>query len=410
MVIELDPGTQHGGRGAGRAARSRSRRRCPTSTSTRSSSSLDARHARLPAAAAQRRRRGRSSGNGHATLSRDAPALRADRALHARDQRARSRSAARNIAPRRSTTSRCSPTALGAKDDAARATSSTRPTRSSRRFADQDANLRATLQLLPGALHDDATRRWPRSTTLADVLGPTLGALRPGARALGPSLRADAPVPARDDADHPEPAAAVRARRAADGQGAAPGAARPRGRHAGPHDARSRCSTACSTSSPTTRRASEEGYLFWPSWAQPRRRDSLFSTQDAHGPIRRGLVVAVCYDAAACCRRSAAPNPQLGTLGRRCSNAPDHAADLPGPTARAPTTQPAGADGAEASPSLGTHPRHGRASRCPASACCCSCGSRSAAPSRSSRRATASSVVRGGRRSSPRRPTCGSPA
>ena len=34
----------------------------------------------------------------------------------------------------------------------------------------------------------------------------------------------------------------------------------------------------------------EEGYLFWTAWGAPRRR-TLCSTQDAHGPVRRGLVL-----------------------------------------------------------------------------------------------------------------------
>ena len=52
----------------------------------------------------------------------------------------------------------------------------------------------------------------------------------------------------------------------------------------------------------------------------------------------------------------------------------------------------------------------GRSSRCRASGCCCSCGSPSAARSRSSRRATASRSRSPRPRSSPRRPTCASPA
>ena len=35
----------------------------------------------------------------------------------------------------------------------------------------------------------------------------------------------------------------------------------------------------------------EEGFLFWASWVN-HAGASIFSTQDAHGPIRRGLVVA----------------------------------------------------------------------------------------------------------------------
>ena len=59
-------------------------------------------------------------------------------------------------------------------------------------LAGQDANLRESLRLLPGAL-DETRPRWPRSTGSRSVLGPTLEDLRPGARALGPALRETRP-------------------------------------------------------------------------------------------------------------------------------------------------------------------------------------------------------------------------
>ena len=37
----------------------------------------------------------------------------------------------------------------------------------------------------------------------------------------------------------------------------------------------------------------EEGYLFWTSWAN-HAGNAVFSTQDAHGPVRRGIVLASC--------------------------------------------------------------------------------------------------------------------
>ena len=39
----------------------------------------------------------------------------------------------------------------------------------------------------------------------------------------------------------------------------------------------------------------EEGYLFWVAWAN-HLGNQLFTTQDAHGPIRRGLFVTTCQD------------------------------------------------------------------------------------------------------------------
>jgi phospholipid/cholesterol/gamma-HCH transport system substrate-binding protein len=37
----------------------------------------------------------------------------------------------------------------------------------------------------------------------------------------------------------------------------------------------------------------EEGYLFWASWLN-HLTAALFTTQDAHGPLRRGLVLISC--------------------------------------------------------------------------------------------------------------------
>lgn len=56
-----------------------------------------------------------------------------------------------------------------------------------RDFAAQDQNIRETLALLPGALGATNTALI-KTNKLASVLGPTLGALQPAARALGPSL------------------------------------------------------------------------------------------------------------------------------------------------------------------------------------------------------------------------------
>ncbi len=56
-----------------------------------------------------------------------------------------------------------------------------------RDLAAQDQNIRETLALLPGALGATNTAL-VKANRLATVLGPTLGALQPAARALGPSL------------------------------------------------------------------------------------------------------------------------------------------------------------------------------------------------------------------------------
>ena len=56
----------------------------------------------------------------------------------------------------------------------------------------------------------------------------------------------------------------------------------------------------------------EEGYLFWVSWAN-HLGNQIFTTQDAHGPIRRGLFITTCQDIPVL-NQVAQANPLLGTL------------------------------------------------------------------------------------------------
>ena len=209
MVIELDPGLADGGQGARRAGPSRSTRRCPTSTSTRSSSSLDTdtrNYLQLLVGAAGEG----LDGQGKA-LSADAQALRADRPLPGQAQRRAGR-ARRATSAARSTTSACS-----RRRWAPRTTTwprwSTPPTASSRRSPTRTPTCARRCRSCPARC--DAT-----NTTLAKVdqagQRARADARRPAARR--PRARAGAgrrrgPFLRRDDADHPEPAAALRARR-----------------------------------------------------------------------------------------------------------------------------------------------------------------------------------------------------
>ena len=61
-----------------------------------------------------------------------------------------------------------------------------------RALASQDANIRASLRLLPGTL-TTAQSTLGKAEVLANHLGPTLQDLRPTARALGPALAATRP-------------------------------------------------------------------------------------------------------------------------------------------------------------------------------------------------------------------------
>jgi phospholipid/cholesterol/gamma-HCH transport system substrate-binding protein len=178
-------------------------------------------------------------------------------------------------------------------------------------LARQDANLRDTLRRLPSALDVTGTTLG-KVDRLASVLGPTLQDLRPGARALGPALRDTRPfltetTPVIRDQLRPFARAAlptVRELRPALRDLAA----------ATPDLTRSFrvLNALLNTLAYNPPGDTEEGYLFWLSWAN-HTGQTVFATQDAHGPIRHGLVVFSCSTAQLLDAVSAT-NPQLGTL------------------------------------------------------------------------------------------------
>jgi phospholipid/cholesterol/gamma-HCH transport system substrate-binding protein len=160
------------------------------------------------------------------------------------------------------------------------------------RFAAQDSNIQASLRELPPTLQV-TQRALGKATTLARTLGTSLQSLRPFARHLGPTLvairpflRQSTPI-IRDQL-------------------------RPFTRQALPvvRDLRPAITdlSALTPDLNTVARVvnylfnelaynppgdAEEGYLFWASWAN-HAGASVFSTQDAHGPIRRGLFLTSC--------------------------------------------------------------------------------------------------------------------
>jgi hypothetical protein len=101
-----------------------------------------------------------------------------------------------------------------------------------------------------------------------------------------------------------------------------------------------------------------EGFLFWASWAN-HLNNALFATEDAHGPIRRGVVIISC-NSLDILRNVTRQNELLGTLigllnnpsqeevanatGRNCESAvPGTPVPAPGdvpPTAAPGTTAP----------------------------------------------------------------------
>ncbi len=199
-------------------------------------------------------------------------------------------------------------------------------------LASQDANLRATLQELPSTLA--ATRSaLGKTELLADELGPTLEALRPGARALGPALRQTRPflletTPVIRDEIRPF----VRASRPLVRE------LRPAMRDLAaltPDLLRSFkvLNALVNTLAYNPPGDTEEGFLFWAAWVN-HLGPSIFSNQDAQGPIRRGLVVIGCQSLQVL-ENIVLGNPQLGVL-TQLLEAPDRADVCPG-TAQTPT-------------------------------------------------------------------------
>jgi len=177
-------------------------------------------------------------------------------------------------------------------------------------LANQDANIRETLRELPSTL-DVTQETLAKTDAMASVLGPTLEALRPGARALGPALRATRPfltttTPIIRDQIRPFTRAAlptVRELRPALSDLAA----------VTPDLTRSfRVVNALLNTLAYNPPGREEGYLFWASWLN-HAGATVFATQDAHGPIRHGVVVVNCANAQLL-ETVAGTNPALGTL------------------------------------------------------------------------------------------------
>jgi phospholipid/cholesterol/gamma-HCH transport system substrate-binding protein len=177
-------------------------------------------------------------------------------------------------------------------------------------LARQESSIRATLRGLPGAL-GDTKDALGKTRDLADELGPSLQALRPAARRLGPTLqqvrpflRTTTPV-IRDSV-------------------------RPLVREARPLVAELRPTmrnlSAATPDLLTTLKivntavdalaynpaGEEEGSLFWFAWVN-HLGASLFNTQDAHGVVRRGLVLASC-ETLGILDNVKQVNPLLGTI------------------------------------------------------------------------------------------------
>ena len=109
---------------------------------------------------------------------------------------------------------------------------------------------------------------------------------------------------------------------------------------------------------------SEEGFLFWNSWAA-HNAATVFGTQDAHGPVRRGLLVVSC-DALSVLDQIKETTPSLKVL-IELLNAPRQSAVCP-------SQVPDGDSHGQGDTKPRQDPRDDRRSRCPASRSCSTCG------------------------------------
>jgi phospholipid/cholesterol/gamma-HCH transport system substrate-binding protein len=177
-------------------------------------------------------------------------------------------------------------------------------------FANQDANLRETFRLLPDTLRT-TNSALVKSDELSSLLGPTLRKLRPGARALDNAQRATADfaretIPPIRDQIRPftrDAQPAVRALRPA-----ARDLAKITPRLRESFNVLNTLFNALGYNPP----GAEEGYLFWALWLN-HIGASVYSTQDAHGLIRRGIIFTDCIALGALEATRKIDN-QLGTL------------------------------------------------------------------------------------------------
>ncbi len=180
-----------------------------------------------------------------------------------------------------------------------------------RAFANQDARLREAVRELPDTLAE-TQKGLEKADLLADELGPTLGALRPTARKLGPALKDTRPflrqtTPVIRDQLRPfsrdvRPVVRVLRPTAQDLAVVTPKLT----------SALTTVNYLLNTLAFNPPGDAEEGYLFWTAWAN-HAAGTVFGTQDAHGPIRRGLLQLSCSSLATLDSIKSV-NPQLGTL------------------------------------------------------------------------------------------------
>jgi phospholipid/cholesterol/gamma-HCH transport system substrate-binding protein len=187
-------------------------------------------------------------------------------------------------------------------------------------FARQDAALREALGLLPSTL-DVAQSTLNKANRLALVAAPTFQNLRPFARALGPALvdvrpflRTTTPV----IKNQLRPFTKLAAPTVKDLRPAAANLATATPHLSNTFDVLNSAFNLFAYNPP----GKEEGFLFWQTWLN-HAGATIFNTDDAHGPIRRGLVIVSC-GALGVLDNIVRANPQLSVL-TQLLNAPSRA-------------------------------------------------------------------------------------
>jgi phospholipid/cholesterol/gamma-HCH transport system substrate-binding protein len=208
-------------------------------------------------------------------------------------------------------------TELGSKDDQlARLVDSANA--NFQAFAQEESSLREALRLFPSTLSQTATTL-NHTASLASQLGPTLQKLRPFARELAPSLRAQRPflretTPIIRDQIRPfardvQPTVRDLKAATADLAPVAPRLTRS-------FKVLNRFFNELAYDPPNG-----ESYLFWSAWAA-HNGALLSTTQDAHGPMIRGIVLLTCADYVTL-QQIVSGNPALGMLTRLANFPPE---------------------------------------------------------------------------------------
>jgi phospholipid/cholesterol/gamma-HCH transport system substrate-binding protein len=158
-------------------------------------------------------------------------------------------------------------------------------------FAEQSQNLQRTLQLFPSTLTTTETTLG-KVERLAGELGPSFQALLPFARHLGPALEETGPVlkaTAPIIRDEIRPFARTARSPVRELRRTAERLAPTTSRLITVFKVVNNLLDTLAYNPP----GNEEGFLFWAAWAN-HDAPFVFNTQDAHGPIRRGMFLVDC--------------------------------------------------------------------------------------------------------------------